>query len=345
MQQENCPTPSCPGPDIVHISGSSVNLPDMSATLRAKVTASEEEQADPAALALVYDGLAQRFSNTGLNLDAVAAMRQYFSGTEDDSDAPPQPLAYAAFPSPLPDAAVRLCVAFFQRRNPELAELVEQAAAEVVAALPPGTKSHLNHPGHYHITVFMTSQPHTIRPDPFDPGAVPPADIAPAYLAAALQPTPDTVRRETEVMAAAAAATPPPSFAVHRLVLADSGTLLLCSVDTSGQLAGLRRRLKDAFPGAPPRQSTICHASIARVLSPRQLDADAIRRLQEVCDRWTERVRGMTFDAPYLYYIREQTFTTVEGPCVSLPFAGSPPLGCNEAPAAAAPGNEALAGR
>ena len=68
---------------------------------------------------------------------------------------------------------------------------------------------------------------------------------------------------------------------MHRLLLADSGTLLLCSVDTTGHLAALRKRLRQAYPGAPPRQSTIVHASIARLLDDgRQLAPAEIAAVQ-----------------------------------------------------------------
>lgn len=42
----------------------------------------------------------------------------------------------------------------------------------------------------------------------------------------------------------------------------------------------LRKRLRHAFPGGPPKQSTIVHASIARVLTPRQLSGEEIARVQ-----------------------------------------------------------------
>ena len=119
-----------------------------------------------------------------------------------------------------------------------------------------------------------------------------------------------------------AAATPPPTFCVHRLLMADSGTLLLCSTDTSGVMSGLRRRLRESFPGGPPRQSTIFHASVARVLTPAQLDKEAISRVQTVCDRWSDRLRGKQFRVEALHYVAETKFTTVEGPNVRLPFNG-----------------------
>lgn len=59
--------------------------------------------------------------------------------------------------------ALPVCPLCVQECNRQLAELVAQAADEVIAALPGGCKSHTNKPSHYHITVYMTSQPHTLR--------------------------------------------------------------------------------------------------------------------------------------------------------------------------------------
>ena len=39
---------------------------------------SDEQQADPKRLASVYDGMAKKFIDGGLDLEAIAAMRQYF---------------------------------------------------------------------------------------------------------------------------------------------------------------------------------------------------------------------------------------------------------------------------
>ena len=176
---------------------------------------------------------------------------------------------------------------------------------------------HLNEPSHYHVTVFMTSQPHTIRPDPFDPEWVEPAAQAPAEWAT---PSASTLIREQEAMRTAAAARSPPDFAVHRLLMADSGTLLLTSVERGSQLVSLRKALRAAFPGAPPRQSTIVHSSIGRILGTAQLDAATLQAVQEVCDRWTGRLQGYRWSASGLSHVQEETFTTVEGPAMFLPF-------------------------
>ncbi|KAI7843732.1 hypothetical protein COHA_002630 [Chlorella ohadii] len=311
----------------VHMVGSSVNLPDMSANLAAKVAVSEAQQSDPRLLAAVYDDMAAKFAEHGLNLPAVAAMQQYFENLEGEGEA--QPLEYSRFPVPLPPGAVRLGVVFFQEFNRELADMVYQAAQEVVAALPPGCKFHVNKPSHYHITVYMTSQPHTLRPNPFDPAAGGLPDGTAEEQAAAAQPDPENLKREIEAFRVAAAGTDAPRFEVHRLLMADSGTLLLCSVDHTGHLAQLRKRLRHAFPGGPPKQSTIVHASIARVLTPSQLSKEHIAAVQEVCDRWSGRLRGQRFDPDRISFIQakalgcEQTFTTVEGPRVPLPFKRS----------------------
>lgn len=64
------------------IAGSSINLPDMSASLQAKVSVSDEQQGDPRLLGRVYDDMAAKFVEHGLNLPAVEAMRQYFTIVE-----------------------------------------------------------------------------------------------------------------------------------------------------------------------------------------------------------------------------------------------------------------------
>lgn len=247
-------------------------------------------------------------------------MRQYFTSLDGPGHA--VPLEYANFPVPLPPSAVRLAVVFFQECNKKLGEMLYAASAAIMAALPDDFKIHLNKPSHYHITLYMTSQPHTLRPDPFniDTGGLPPGYPTSEEIAAVADPMPEVLKREINAMKLAAMNTPAPKFEVHRIVFADSGTLLLCSVDKTGHLAALRSRLRGAFPGGPPRQSTIIHSSLARCLTPRQLMEDEIERVQEACDAWSEMVRGMEFHPEHVYHIQEETFTTVEGPRVRLPF-------------------------
>lgn len=55
-----------------------------------------------------------------------------------------------------------------------------------------GAQFHVNRPSHYHLTVYMSSQPHTLRPDPFNPASgglpldAPPREQAEAARASAL---------------------------------------------------------------------------------------------------------------------------------------------------------------
>lgn len=186
-----------------------------------------------------------------------------------------------------------------------------------LVSMLPGTAFHRNDAEHFHVTVFMTSQPHTLRPDPFHAGwtqpAAPPSDWA--------SPPAGVVEREVAAMREAVADLAPPRFSVHRLLLADSGTLLLTSVETGGStLAALRRRLRAAFPGAPTTQSTIIHMSVGRVLTPRPLGAEAVAAAARACDAWTDRLAGRAWTAAGVTHVQENIFTTVEGPTVFLPF-------------------------
>lgn len=47
---------------------------------------SEAQQSDPRLLAAVYDDMAAKFAEHGLNLPAVAAMQQYFENLEGEGE-------------------------------------------------------------------------------------------------------------------------------------------------------------------------------------------------------------------------------------------------------------------
>lgn len=88
---------------------------------------------------------------------------------------------------------------------------------------------------------------------------------------------------------------------VHRVLLADSGTLLVCLVDEDGQLSQLRQQLRATFPGAPQRQTQIVHISVLRLLTAQQLDAKQRKQLQAVCDDFTDKMAGMEVTAHLLW--------------------------------------------
>lgn len=365
----------------IHISGSSVNLPNIQETIKAKVSASEEDQIDPVKLGKLYDGMVEKFVKGGLNLKAIEAIGKYFCkdavslhdghmavsrnthspmertdhgvtkslcssgercsisggpGSSASRVEAPRPLYYSEFPVPLPKyGAVRLCIVFFEKANPQLAHDCMLAAKEIAQKIP--FPIHLNEPSHYHITVYMTSQPHDVKVNPFASNTIVASEqdgqdrtgqddasigMHGGYTQQTYMPTEDVIQREIEVMRMAAATTPAPTLQVHRILVADSGTILLCCVESSSycSIFNLRKTLRHAFPGGPERQSTIYHASLGRIVRPQQL-TEAVRvEIQRVCDRWTEQLRGLEIHAKELHYVQEEQFTTVQGPSVCLPF-------------------------
>ena len=88
---------------------------------------------------------------------------------------------------------------------------------------------------------------------------------------------------------------------VHRVLLADSGTLLVCLTDSNSQLNHLRQNLRQAFPGAPTRQTQIVHVSVLRLLTAQQLNADQRQVLQAVCSEVTEQLAGLQITATKLW--------------------------------------------
>ncbi|KAK9812703.1 hypothetical protein WJX72_002341 [[Myrmecia] bisecta] len=289
----------------VHMVGS---VPDMSASWSAKVAVTTEQQADALAMAQVYGSMREKFAAHGLNLAAVRATRQYYANL-DGPNATPHPLQYAHFPTPLEDGAVRLGV-FLLGSAPSLAARAVEATQEVFSALPEGMQPHASGQTDLHLTIFMPSQPSDPRPDPFAPDGGLDPKSAPHPIPA---PTAETLTQEVQVFRDLAATTRPPRFEVHSLVFADSGTLLLCFVDTSKRLAGLRAQLRIAFTGGAARQSSIMHITLGRVLAPKQLTADDIAAVQAKCDTWTAKLRGTAFTPDALWHVQELTFTSVDG--------------------------------
>ena len=91
-------------------------------------------QADKAKMAAVYESMAATFVKEGLNLAAIAAIRQFY-GTVD---AQPKPLFYEHFPTPLQQGAVRLVVFQPVQADP-LIQLAYSACQDILGSLPPGT--------------------------------------------------------------------------------------------------------------------------------------------------------------------------------------------------------------
>lgn len=90
-------------------------------------------QADKSKMAGVYDSMAATFLKDGLNLAAVAAIRQFYGQV----DAQPEPLFYEHFPTPLEQGAVRLVV-FQPVQADSLIKLAHSACHDILGSLPPG---------------------------------------------------------------------------------------------------------------------------------------------------------------------------------------------------------------
>lgn len=85
-------------------------------------------------MAAVYDAMAATFVKEGLNLAAIAAIRQFYGKV----DALPEPLFYEHFPTPLQQGAVRLVVFKPVQADP-LIQLAHSACHDILGSLSPGT--------------------------------------------------------------------------------------------------------------------------------------------------------------------------------------------------------------
>ena len=84
-------------------------------------------------MAGVYESMAATFLKDGLNLAAIAAIRQFYGQV----DAQPEPLFYEHFPTPLERGAVRLVVFQPVHADP-LIKLAHRACHNILGSLPPG---------------------------------------------------------------------------------------------------------------------------------------------------------------------------------------------------------------
>jgi hypothetical protein len=75
----------------------------------------------------------------------------------------------------------------------------------------------------------------------------------------------------------------------HSVVFAGSGTLLLCCVERTATLPGLRRRCRAAFPGAARKQSSIMHVTLGRVLTAEPFPEAVAAQLREKAAEWSDQ--------------------------------------------------------
>jgi hypothetical protein len=288
-----------------------------------KVECSDDAQRDPEKLKQFYDSMEHRFLEEGLNLGAIEAQSLYFDvssreegGTNEQRRV--QPKWYTQFvPVPLPPKAVRLCVAFMNDQS--LSDDIYKATCDILdRGLPSDHSYHESRQSHYHQTIFMTSRPDDMRPDPWS------IDACIQHIG----PSIDVIDREIQMMKdIVGTVSPQIVLEIYKILLADSGTLLLCLLDTSDRIHGIRKAFRDSFPGAPAKQSTIYHMSLGRIVTPKQICREQRQHIQSLCSTWSERLRGRTCALEELHHVIEEQFTTVEGERTALPLGHAWPYG------------------
>mmetsp|Transcript_36308 Transcript_36308/g.102595 ORF Transcript_36308/g.102595 Transcript_36308/m.102595 type:complete len:266 (+) Transcript_36308:389-1186(+) len=259
----------------------------------------------------------------GLNVQSIQDFRKYFDGLSGPGTAPawgsPWPKQYTQLErpdGPLPFPTVRLVVIPLED-SPSLVSAAAAATREVVSALPPGDMF-LNARNSYHVTLFHTSGLFDPVTDPlqFDGGL--PAGLAPCDRPCSSLVTLEAERERVESLAARTAA---PQLEVDRVVFADSGVLLLLLLEVeTNSVVEIRRNAREVLPGMPAKVPSIIHVSLMRYLSPARLSPEQIQRLQYVCKKWTDQMRGKRFTPSNLWYVQEKEFSTIAGNRVVMPF-------------------------
>lgn len=269
----------------------------------------EEDREERSRLRAAYTEMSAGFRSGGVDAAAVSGCTRYFGGLAEGAGEwrAAWPREYASLSPPLPFPSVRLTV-FPLADSPQLRNEAAAAAAAVARALPPETVCHLQPPNSLHVSVFFVSHPSDVRTDTVHraPHAVVGSEcLAPSAEAVALER--EAVRGTLEK------AKRRPKMQVERVAFSRSGTLLLLFVEEGGKVRNLRNDLREALPGAPAKQPNILHASLLRLLSPTTLPADAVERVDRVCDEWTQRLRGQAWEPEYLWFVLEREFATVSG--------------------------------
>ena len=247
----------------------------------------------------------------------AAHTQPWFHGTEGNGT--PWPKRYEVFPEPLPARSVRLLVIPLEG-SALMAAAGAAITRDMLAVLPAHVKVFSNARTHYHCTVWHTSHPSDTRPDPFaSDGGLNSTEAAapPGQRPAVTQPV---LTAEVEALTKEVAATAAPTLVVDRVVMAASGTLLITWVDPSGRVADLRKRLRSAFPGACARQATIIHTSLIRVVSDEQIGSETVSVVDEVCARWTQKLRGKRMVPEATWWVYEHEFSTIFGDKVHMKF-------------------------
>jgi hypothetical protein len=121
------------------------------------------------------------------------------------------------------------------------------------------------------------------------------------------------------------AASEAPELQLERVVMTSGGTLLITWLDASGRMVPLRRRMREAFPGACDSQAATIHTTLFRVLTPQQLEPAAVEAIGRQCEELTARFKGAVLRPSSAWFVNEVEFSTINGERERLPFRAEPP--------------------
>ncbi len=114
--------------------------------------------------------------------------------------------------------------------------------------------------------------------------------------------------------------TPPFCLTVERLLLSNTGVLLLLYQTDDGAPFALRASLRRAFPASPGKQAVILHSSLARLLTTPPLEE--LQALRAVCEEATAALRGQRVPFDALWYVVERALP-IDGDVTELVLGGS----------------------
>ena len=123
-----------------------------------------------------------------------------------------------------------------------------------------------------------------------------------------------------ELSSSVLAAFPPFQLTIDRLLLSDSGVLLLLYQTADDAPLRLREQLRAAFPDSPARQTVILHSSLARLLAVPT--ADEVARIREVCAAATAALHGRSVPISSVFYVVERALP-IDGDVTELPLGGA----------------------
>ena len=279
-------------------------------------------------LSTLYAKMHDDFGQTGFSSSDIVSVSKWFYFPSNPKEVPmPRPRNYSEFqPLPLPPNSVRLLVIPLDS-SPSLSSMavaVTQDFVKLLSLASPNTQVFNNQRSFYHITIFHTSHPKSIRPDPFESsGGVIGEQAAGRETLNASTPTDLTLVREEGALKELLADQEPPTLEIDRVLITRGGTLIIAWTDRVARVQQLREKLRGIFPGASSKQSSLIHTSLSRIVSEDGSHlpppgSPALKEMQKVCDKWTEKLKGKTFKPSSAWWVRETTFSTIEGPRVKL---------------------------